>query len=90
MTNLEWVRTLNVEQLVSWYYDFWQKEQYKYNHSRNALTWWLQQERQEQDSNKCNDYTTPLEPVKPRKPIKVEVVTLEEQEHERNNVRNDS
>lgn len=29
-----------------------------------------------------NDYTTPLEPVKPRKPIKAEVVTLEEQENE--------
>ncbi len=49
MTNIEWVRTLNIEQLVSWYYDFWWKEQNKYNHSRNALTWWLQQERQEQE-----------------------------------------
>lgn len=26
-----------------------------------------------------NDYATPLEPVKPRKPVKAEVVTLEEQ-----------
>lgn len=57
MTNLEWVRTLNVEQFVSWYYDFWWKEQYKYNHSRNALTWWLQQERQEQEYEQGNTRT---------------------------------
>lgn len=29
-----------------------------------------------------NDYTTPLEPVKPRNLVKAEVVTLEEQENE--------
>lgn len=39
-------------------------------------------ERQEQDFDKCNNYTTPLEPVKPREYKRVEVVTLEEQEHE--------
>lgn len=49
MTNLEWIRTLNVEQFVSWYYDFWWKEQNKFTSSRGGLEWWLQQERQEQE-----------------------------------------
>lgn len=43
LTNLEWIKTLTPEEFTTWYYDFWDKEQYKYNSSRDALEWWLQQ-----------------------------------------------
>lgn len=42
-TNLDWLKTLNTEEFVNWLYGFWYKEQYKYNSSRDALEWWLQQ-----------------------------------------------
>lgn len=44
MKNIDWLRTLNPKQLADWYYDFWQKEQSKYNSSYGALIWWLQQD----------------------------------------------
>ena len=82
MSNLEWIKTLTHKQFVNWLYGFWWKEQNKFTSSPDGLEWWLQQERQEQDFNKRNDYTTPLEPVKPREHKRVEVVTWEEQENE--------
>lgn len=49
MTNLEWIKTLTLEQFVNWLYGFWWKEQYKYTSSRDGLEWWLQQESEEED-----------------------------------------
>lgn len=42
-TNFDWIKTLTIEEFVIWYYGFWYKEQNKYNSSRDALEWWLQQ-----------------------------------------------
>lgn len=45
MTNIEWLRTLDVEQLSKWITEWAVKYQYKYTLSEQALTNWLKEER---------------------------------------------
>ena len=45
MTNIEWLRTLDVEQLSKWITEWAVKYQYKYTLSERALTNWLKEER---------------------------------------------
>ena len=47
MTNHEWLKTLNAEELVDWIYDEWLDHlQYMYSHSRLGLIDWLSHEKE--------------------------------------------
>lgn len=50
MTNLDWFRTLSPKQIAYFFYVFWKKKQFLYNDSYGGLAWWLEQERNEADS----------------------------------------
>ena len=41
MTNLDWLRTMNAEELARWITNWTTKEQYRYTHSERALIDWL-------------------------------------------------
>lgn len=43
MTNLDWLRTMNAEELARWITNWTTKEQYRYTHSERALVDWLKE-----------------------------------------------
>ena len=50
MKNIEWIRTLNSQELAYFFYVFWRKEQCRWNDSYGGLIWWLEQERDEESN----------------------------------------
>lgn len=53
MTNLDWLRTMNAEELARWITNWTTKEQYRYTHSEHALIDWLKEENHYEISYKC-------------------------------------
>lgn len=53
MTNLDWLRTMNAEELARWITSWTTKEQYRYTHSERALIDWLKEENHYEISYKC-------------------------------------